>query len=29
MYYVLDLNLHLKNGFIETDVCSKPTDSHL
>ena len=26
---VLDLTLHLINGFIETDVYSKPTDSHL
>ena len=26
---VLDLTMHLDNGFIETDVYSKPTDSHL
>ena len=26
---VLDLTLHLVNGYIETDVYSKPTDSHL
>ena len=26
---VLDLTLHLVNGYIETDVYAKPTDSHL
>ena len=26
---VLDATLHLVDGFIQTDVCSKPTDSHL
>ena len=26
---VLDVELHLVNGFIQTDVYSKPTDSHL
>lgn len=26
---VLDLTMHLNNGFIETDIYSKPTDSHL
>ena len=25
---VLDLTLHLKDGYIETDIFSKPTDSH-
>ena len=27
--YVVDVTLHLVNGFIQTDVYSKPTDSHL
>ena len=26
---IFDLTLHLNNGFIRTDVYSKPTDSHL
>ena len=26
---VLDLTLHLHNGYIVTDIYSKPTDSHL
>ena len=26
---VLDVTLHLVDGFIQTDVYSKPTDSHL
>ena len=26
---VLDLTLHLQNGYIVTDIYSKPTDSHL
>ena len=26
---MLDLTLHLIGGFIQTDVYSKPTDSHL
>jgi len=26
---VLDVSLHLVDGFIQTDVYSKPTDSHL
>ena len=28
-HHVLDLTLHLIGGFIQTDVYSKPTDSHL
>ena len=27
--HVLDLTLHLRDGFIVTDIYSKPTDSHL
>ena len=26
---ILDLTLHLKDGYNETDIFSKPTDSHL
>ena len=26
---MLDLTLHLKDGFIYTDIYAKPTDSHL
>ena len=26
---VLNLTMHLNNGFIETDIYSRPTDSHL
>lgn len=26
---VLDVTLHLVDGFIQTDIYSKPTDSHL
>ena len=28
-FNVLDVSLHLVDGFIQTDVYSKPTDSHL
>ena len=28
-FHVLDLTLHLKDGLMATNICCKPTDSHL